>query len=100
MRQLLGRTRLDFVILEADESAAAAIRERLARDNLYGRRVAVVTGGTAGVGRAAVREFARRGYDVAILARGAAGLEGAAADVRKAGGQALPRQLTTAGGLS
>jgi short-subunit dehydrogenase len=45
-----------------------------------GRRVGVVTGGTAGVGRAAVREFARRGYDVAILARGAAGLEGAAAD--------------------
>ncbi|HEX5297508.1 MAG TPA: SDR family oxidoreductase [Streptosporangiaceae bacterium] len=55
-----------------------------------GRKVAVVTGGTAGVGRATVRELARRGYDVAILARGAAGLQGAAADVRKAGGQALP----------
>jgi NAD(P)-dependent dehydrogenase (short-subunit alcohol dehydrogenase family) len=53
-------------------------------------KIAVVTGGTAGVGRAAVREFAGRGYDVAILARGAAGLEGAAADVRKAGQQALP----------
>ena len=61
-----------------------------------GRRVAVVTGGTAGVGRAAVREFARRGYDVAILARGAAGLEGAAADVRNAGGQALPVQADVA----
>ena len=43
------------------------------------QKVAVVTGGTGGVGRAAVREFASRGYDVAILARGAAGLEGAAA---------------------
>jgi NAD(P)-dependent dehydrogenase (short-subunit alcohol dehydrogenase family) len=61
-----------------------------------GQRVAVVTGGTAGVGRAAVREFARRGYDVAILARGAAGLEGAAADVRKAGRQALPVQTDVA----
>jgi NAD(P)-dependent dehydrogenase (short-subunit alcohol dehydrogenase family) len=61
-----------------------------------GRRVAVVTGGTAGVGRAVVREFARRGYDVAILARGAAGLEGAAADVREAGGQALPVQADVA----
>src|SRR6185437_951327 len=60
------------------------------------RLVAVVTGGTAGVGRAAVREFARRGYDVAILARGAAGLEGAAADVRKAGRQALPVQTDVA----
>lgn len=54
------------------------------------QKVAVVTGGTAGVGRAAVRELSRRGYDVAILARGAAGLEGAAADVRKAGQRALP----------
>jgi len=54
------------------------------------RKVAVVTGGSAGVGRAAVREFAASGYDVAILARGAAGLEGAAADVRSAGGRALP----------
>ena len=55
-----------------------------------GRKVAAVTGGTAGVGRATVRELAGRGYDVAILARGAAGLQGAAADVRKAGRQALP----------
>jgi NAD(P)-dependent dehydrogenase (short-subunit alcohol dehydrogenase family) len=55
-----------------------------------GRKVAVVTGGSAGVGRATVREFARRGYDVAVLARGDAGLRGAAEDVRSAGGSALP----------
>ena len=54
------------------------------------RRIAVVTGGTAGVGRATVRELAGRGWDVAILARGRAGLDGAAADVRAAGGRALP----------
>ncbi|MGE5289831.1 MAG: SDR family NAD(P)-dependent oxidoreductase [Micromonosporaceae bacterium] len=54
------------------------------------RRVAVVTGGTAGVGRAAVRELAGRGWDVAIVARGQAGLDGAAADVEGAGGRALP----------
>lgn len=51
--------------------------------------VVVVTGGTAGVGRAAVREFADHGYDVAVLARGAAGLAGAVADVEAAGGRAL-----------
>ena len=50
-----------------------------------GRKVAVVTGGTAGVGRATVRQFAERGYDVAILARGQAGLDGAVSDVQARG---------------
>ncbi|GAA2863878.1 SDR family oxidoreductase [Pseudonocardia halophobica] len=47
--------------------------------------VVVITGGTAGVGRAAVREFAENGYDVAVLARGAAGLKGAAEEILGAG---------------
>jgi len=53
------------------------------------RKVAVVTGGSAGVGRAAVRELAEHGYDVAVLARGDAGLEGAVQDVVRAGGRGL-----------
>jgi len=53
------------------------------------RRVAVVSGASAGVGRATARAFARRGFDVALLARGAAGLAGAASDVEAAGGRAL-----------
>jgi NAD(P)-dependent dehydrogenase (short-subunit alcohol dehydrogenase family) len=61
-----------------------------------GTKIAVVTGGTAGVGRATVREFARNGYDVAILARGSAGLDGAAADVKAAGQQALPIKVDVA----
>ena len=51
--------------------------------------IAVVTGGTAGIGRAAVREFARNGYDVAILARGQDGLEAARREVEQAGQRAL-----------
>lgn len=51
-----------------------------------GRKIAVVTGGSAGVGRAAVREFVRGGYAVAVLARGYQGLEGAAKDVESYGG--------------
>ena len=47
--------------------------------------VVVVTGGTAGVGRATVREFAAAGYDVAVLARGRAGLDAAVADVASSG---------------
>ena len=53
------------------------------------RPIVVITGGSAGVGRATVREFAGAGYDVAILARGAAGLAGAAKDVESTGGRAL-----------
>ena len=53
------------------------------------RGVAVVTGGSAGLGRAGVRELAGRGWDVAVLARGADGLAGAVADVEAAGRRAL-----------
>src|SRR3954452_23203241 len=53
------------------------------------RPVVVVTGGSAGVGRAAVREFAKHGYDVAILARDTDGLWSAADDVGQAGGRAV-----------
>jgi NAD(P)-dependent dehydrogenase (short-subunit alcohol dehydrogenase family) len=52
-------------------------------------RVAVVTGGSAGVGRAAVRELAARGWDVAIMARGRAGAEEAAKEVENAGRRGL-----------
>ena len=52
-------------------------------------RVAVVTGGSAGVGRATVREFAARGYDVAVLARGEGALAATAAEVERAGRRAL-----------
>ncbi len=49
----------------------------------------MVTGGSAGIGRAAVRELARRGYDVAVLARGTAGVEAAAHDVGGLGRRGL-----------
>ena len=52
-------------------------------------RIAVVTGGTAGVGRATVKELAAKSWDVAVLARGQAGLDGACADVEAAGRRAL-----------
>ncbi len=52
-------------------------------------QIAVITGASAGVGRATARAFAQRGFDVALLARGDAGLEAAAREVRSAGARAL-----------
>jgi short-subunit dehydrogenase len=51
--------------------------------------VVVVTGASAGVGRATVRAFARRGARIGLLARGKDGLEGAKRDVESLGGKAL-----------
>ena len=51
--------------------------------------VAVITGASAGIGRATACEFARQGCRVALLARGRAGLEAAARDVEALGGEPL-----------
>jgi NAD(P)-dependent dehydrogenase (short-subunit alcohol dehydrogenase family) len=48
-----------------------------------------ITGASAGIGRAAARLFGQRGDRVGLIARGQAGLEAAAADVRRGGGTAL-----------
>ncbi|MCA9972564.1 MAG: SDR family oxidoreductase, partial [Anaerolineales bacterium] len=52
-------------------------------------QIVVITGASAGVGRAAVRAFARRGAWIGLLARGADGLEAARAEVEAVGGRAL-----------
>lgn len=59
------------------------------------RGVAVVTGGSAGLGRAIVRALAAEGWDVAVLARGEEGLAGAVSDVAAAGrrGMAVPTDV-------
>jgi NAD(P)-dependent dehydrogenase (short-subunit alcohol dehydrogenase family) len=49
----------------------------------------VVTGASAGVGRATVQAFARRGARVGLLARGITGLEGAKRDAEQLGGEGL-----------
>jgi NADP-dependent 3-hydroxy acid dehydrogenase YdfG len=51
--------------------------------------VVVITGASAGIGRATVRAFARRGAYLGLLARGQEGLEGARQEVEKLGGRAV-----------
>lgn len=67
----------------------------------HGRPVVVVTGASAGVGRACAIAFAKRGYRVALLARGDAGLDGARGDVEAQGQEALvlPADVSDAGAV-
>jgi len=51
--------------------------------------VVVVTGASAGVGRATARAFARQGADIGLLARGVDGLEAARREVEAAGRRAI-----------
>src|SRR5687768_2289610 len=45
------------------------IRENGSVEDLTGRRVAVVTGASSGIGRAAATELCRRGWTVALVGR-------------------------------
>jgi NAD(P)-dependent dehydrogenase (short-subunit alcohol dehydrogenase family) len=59
-------------------------------------QVVVVTGASAGVGRAIVRRFADEGASIALIARGRERLEAAAGEVEAAGGGALVLPLDVA----
>ncbi len=60
------------------------------------REVVVITGASAGVGRATAQAFAREGASIGLLARGRAGLEAAKRDVEELGGQGLIVQTDVA----
>ncbi len=65
------------------------------------RRVVVITGASAGVGRAVARELAREGAKIGLIARGIDGLEGTKRDLEQLGGEALilPLDVTDATAL-
>lgn len=53
------------------------------------REVVVITGASAGIGRATARAFAQRGAYLGLLARGQEGLSGAQQEIEMLGGKAL-----------
>lgn len=61
----------------------------MARGMKWKDKVVVVTGASAGVGRATVRAFAREGASVGLIARGRERLEAARAEVEQCGGRSL-----------
>jgi NAD(P)-dependent dehydrogenase (short-subunit alcohol dehydrogenase family) len=60
------------------------------------RGIVVVSGASAGIGRATARRFAKDGWRVAVFARGVDGLEGAVRDIEAAGGEAMAIPLDVA----
>jgi short-subunit dehydrogenase len=56
----------------------------------------VITGASAGIGRATARLYGERGADVVLIARGRAGLEAAAKEVESLGGRSLVQVADTA----
>ena len=59
-------------------------------------KVVVVTGATAGVGRAVVQHFAKEGAKLGLLARGSDGLDATQQEVERLGGQAVAVQTDVA----
>lgn len=58
--------------------------------------VVVITGASAGLGRATARQFGRRGAKVGLIARGVDGLEAAKAEIESDGGSAIVLPLDVA----
>ena len=76
--------------------ACRATTDKQGKDEGRMTQTVVITGASGGIGRATARLFGERGASVGLIARGRAGLEGAAREVEAAGGTALPIEADVA----
>ncbi|NDL55891.1 SDR family oxidoreductase [Phytoactinopolyspora mesophila] len=79
--------------MSAARKLLASPERVLGRSRNGSPKTVVVTGASAGIGRATAHLFGARGDRVALLARGRGGLRAAADDVVAAGGKALPIEV-------
>ena len=70
------------------------------RRSIVQTETVVVTGASAGLGRAIAREFGRHKANVGLIARGLDGLNAAMAEIESAGGRALVLQADVADGAA
>lgn len=84
------------LFLEVRNVRSLLERTEKAVSKTFNGKVVVVTGASAGVGRATVRAFAREGANLGLLARGAEGLAATKREVETAGCRALSRQTDVA----
>src|SRR5258708_34196745 len=63
---------------------------------MQSQEVVVITGASAGVGRATARAFGKRGAKVGLIARGKDGLEAARREIEELGGEAIVLPLDVA----
>lgn len=68
----------------------------MTRRKLRASQVVVITGASAGVGRATAREYGARGARVGLIARGRDGLEAARRDIVALGGEAVVAEADVA----
>lgn len=79
----------DLVAVGAVTAATPSCSSKVKEVALKPGAVVVVTGASAGVGRATARAFAARGADIGLLARGADGLKAARSEIEDMGRRAL-----------
>src|ERR1041384_1123092 len=93
-RAMSSLSRSKNIVVRYKENAQRRIASKfidgiLRRREVAKHEVVVITGASAGVGRATVREFAKHRAWVGLIARGRDGLEGARREVEAQGGRAL-----------
>lgn len=71
-------------------------RQGIIHESIFRNKVVVVTGASAGVGRAVALAFAQRKAVVAVLARNRERLESLRLEIERAGGKALPLTVDVA----